>query len=234
MRVEMVRPDDDLEALDGAVVVIDVFRASNTVLALLAAGAERVVLAAELELARRLKAGHPGWLLLGERGGLTPAGCEGGNSPAAAAGLNPRGRTVILSTSAGTRAVHRLVAAGQVFYGSFANATALARVLRGLETKRVSFLPMGLEGREPAEEDDLAAAWLRDRLLGRRRDFAQVRRRLLACAGAERLRGLDQGDDLEFCATLDSHLLVAEVEPGEPPAALAWRGRAPRLPKRVG
>jgi 2-phosphosulfolactate phosphatase len=224
MRVEIVRPQDELEAVDGAVVIIDVYRASNTVLALLAAGAQRVALVAELELARRLGQDHPQWLLLGERGGLTPEGFEGGNSPTAAAGLKPWGRTVILTTSAGTQAVHRLGAASAIFYGSFANASALTRALRGLAPRRVSFLPMGLAGREPAEEDDLAAHWLRDCLLGKRPDFAPVRRRLLACAGADRLRGLGQDDDLAFCTTLDSHVPVAQVQPGEPAQAVLWRG----------
>lgn len=234
MRVEMVRPEDALEGLDGAVVILDIFRASNTVLALLAAGATRVALVAGLNRARGLKASHPDWLLLGERGGLAPEGFEGGNSPAGAAGLKPRGRAAILTTSAGTQAVHRLGAASAVFYGSFANASALARALRGLGPTRVSLLPMGLEGREPAEEDDLAADWLRDQLLGRRRDFAPVRTRLLACAGARRLRGLGQDDDLDFCAALDTHILVAAVSPEDPPTARLWRGRTPRLPKRVG
>jgi 2-phosphosulfolactate phosphatase len=223
VRVEIVRPADALEGLDGVVVIIDVFRASNTVLALLAAGAVQVSLVADLGRARKLKAGHPDWLLLGERGGLAPEGFEGGNSPANAAGLRPQGRAAILTTSAGTQAVHRLGAASQLFYGSFANASVLTRVLRRLDPARISFLPMGFEGREPAEEDDLAAAWLRDKLLGRRRDFAAVRQRLLACAGAERLRKLGQGDDLAFCTTLDSHVLVAAVSPGDPPTAGTWR-----------
>jgi 2-phosphosulfolactate phosphatase len=204
-------------------VILDIFRASNTVLALLAAGAAQVTLVADLDRARTLKAEHPDWLLLGERGGLAPEGFEGGNSPAGVAGLRPRGRAAILTTSAGTQAAHRLGENAKVFYGSFANASALTRALRTLAPARVSFLPMGFEGREPAEEDDLAAAWLRDQLLGRRRDFAPVRQRLLACAGATRLRGLGQDDDLDFCTTLDSHVLVAVVQPGELPTAMLWR-----------
>ncbi len=212
----------------GAVVVLDIFRASNTILALLAAGAAEVRLLADLEQARALRDAHPDWLLAGERGGLIQPGFDGDNSPAHAATLRPAGRSVILTTSAGTQAVHRLGQAGPVCYGSFANAEAVVRALTTLAPERVNLLPMGLEAREPAREDDLAAFYLAERLAGRRPDFAAIRAELLACDGAMRLRRLGQQDDLEFCARLDSHELVPLVGFEQHPVARPWPGQSPR------
>ena len=61
-----------VEAITGTVVVIDVFRASNTIIALLAAGAAEVALLADIKRARELKKCDPKRPLLGERGGVAP------------------------------------------------------------------------------------------------------------------------------------------------------------------
>ncbi len=220
MEVRVRRGLEGLEGIRGAVAVIDVFRASNTVIALLAAGAREVQLVAEEAVARRLKAAEPSRLLLGERGGLTLEGCDGGNSPAAAASvLRTPAQSVILTTSAGTQAVHRLTAAGPVLVASFANAAAVLRAVGGLRPETLTLLAMGLEAREPAEEDDLAAAYLAAAAVGPPPDFEPLRQRLLACPGADRLRRLGQRDDLEWCTALDRVDLVPVVVPGDPPVA---------------
>ena len=209
-----------VEAITGTVVVIDVFRASNTIIALLAAGAKEVLLLGDLVKARALKTRDPKQPLLGERGGVAPDDFDGGNSPAEAHLLVAPGSSPILTTSAGTQAIARLSSADTVIFGSFANATAVVEVLRNLEPSSVTLLPMGLEARTPAVEDDEAAAWIAGLLEGRSRHFMQVRERLLDCDGANRLRRLGQNDDLAICTELDSRSLVPVVLPGDPPRAV--------------
>jgi 2-phosphosulfolactate phosphatase len=208
-----------LDQAAGAVVILDIFRASNTVLSLLASGADGVWLLADLEQARGLRQAHPAMLLWGERGGIMPPDFDGDNSPCRAAAGDLAGRQVILTTSAGTQAVARLAGAEAVCFASFANATALAGYLAALAPAVVSLLPMGLEAREPALEDQEAAFYLAELLAGRRPDFAPIRQRLLACPGADRLRRLNQHDDLAFCTTLDSHDLVPLVRYEDYPVA---------------
>lgn len=212
-----------MEAITGTVVVIDVFRASNTIIALLASGAKEVFLLADLAEARALKHRHPERPLLGERGGLAPDDFDGGNSPARAPLLVEPGSSPILTTSAGTQAIARLRAADTVLFASFANAAAVADCLGSLNRSSVTLLPMGLEAREPAVEDDEAADWIAGILEGRSQDFGEVRERLLDCDGARRLRRLGQTDDLMVCAELDSQPLVPVVLPGDPPRALVDR-----------
>ena len=209
-----------VEDLVGAVVVIDVFRASNTIVSLLSAGAKEVFLLADIGQARSLKARNPGRPLLGERGGITPDDFDGGNSPANAGSLIAPGASPILTTSAGTQAIARLESADTIIFASFANAAAVAEALWARRPTSVTLLPMGLEARTPALEDDEAAAWIAGLIEGRTQDFIGVRRRLLDCDGAARLRGLGQDDDLAFCTELDTRNLVPVVVPGNPPRAI--------------
>jgi len=210
-----------VENLVGAVVVIDVFRASNTIISLLSAGAKEVFLLADIGQARSLKTRNPGRPLLGERGGITPDDFDGGNSPANAGSLFVLGASPILTTSAGTQAVARLKAADTVIFASFANATAVAEALRARRPSAVTLLPMGLEARTQALEDDEAAAWIGGLIEGRNQDFTGVRQRLLDCDGAARLRRLGQADDLAVCTELDTQSLVPVVIPGDPPRAIS-------------
>jgi 2-phosphosulfolactate phosphatase len=221
LEVRIHRDLDAVENITGTVVVIDVFRASNTIIALLEAGASDVLLLADLEAARAIKAGHPGWRLLGERGGIAPGDFDGGNSPANAHRAVRRGETAILTTSAGTQAVGRLAGADAVLFGSFANVSALVEAVTMVGAGSVTLLPMGFEARLPAVEDDEAARYIAGALDGRVPDYDPVRGRLLACDGADRLRRLGQDDDLAWCTTLDTHRVVPVVEAGNPPRAVA-------------
>lgn len=216
---------EGIEAIEGAVVVIDVFRASNTIISLLASGAREVALFADLEQARAFKRAEPKRPLLGERGGIAPDDFDGGNSPSNAPRVVPEGAAPILTTSAGTQAVARLTSADLILFASFANAAAVVRVLNEIKPLSVTLLPMGLEAREPAVEDDEAARWLLALLEGETPDFTGVRDRLLSCSGADRLRRLGQSDDLEWCTTVDSRSVVPMVRLDEPPRAVCFATR---------
>ncbi len=107
MRVDVVfTPDESGAAPTG--IVIDVVRATSTICQALAAGYERVFCAAEVEEARALREELGDGVLGGERHALLIPGFDLGNSPREY--LDPRGSTLILSTTNGTRAV---VAAAQ-------------------------------------------------------------------------------------------------------------------------
>lgn len=214
---EIIESLNNLEGLRGVVVVLDVFRASNTIISLLKAGVDELVLLADLGQARSLRGKWPGWLLLGERKGVAPPDFDGGNSPVEALTGAFAGRRVILTTSAGTQAIDRLSNAEEVLFGSFANAAALAAYLGKRSPEKVHLLPMGLEAASPALEDQMAAQYLAGALAGHAPDFAGIKNKLLNCDGANRLRSLDQHADLVFCTTLDSHRLIPRVSYKELP-----------------
>jgi len=118
---------DDVDLSGAKVVVVDVIRATTTVLAGLEAGARRVVAAASIEEAVRL-AGSTEWsgaLLCGERGGRRIDGFDLGNSPGEFRPQTVEGKTLVCTTTNGTRILRRCRPAGEVSLGCFRNRRAL-------------------------------------------------------------------------------------------------------------
>src|SRR4029450_4061671 len=94
-------PDQVLEA--PVAVVVDVLRASSTIAQALASGYKRVYCCREIEDALRLREELGEGLLGGERSAVKIEGFDIGASPREV--LEPRGETLIYSTTNGTRAV---------------------------------------------------------------------------------------------------------------------------------
>lgn len=198
----------------GPCVVIDVFRASNTIISILSRGADCVIPVACLSVANLIKQENPDYILFGEREGRPPEGFDHDNSPVAAGGLDLGGQIVILATSAGSKAIVNARHTDEVVVASFANATAVAGYLRSAKHKKLTLLSVGLNAEVEAEEDEVCAAYLEALIKGESPDFEAAKERCLASPGAERLRGLGQEADLEFCLQLDSFDLVPRATKG--------------------
>ena len=196
---------------EGTVVIIDVFRASNTIITLLGQGADSIIAVDTLEKAYALKKQNPDHLLFGERNGLPPAGFDYGNSPAETATLNLSGKKIILTTSNGTQGIVNASRAQEILVGSFANAAALTRYISTKQPSVVTLVAMGFEDATPAEEDERCAHYLKELFQGRKPDFSPVKQALLHCAYAEKLRGLHQDADLAFCLMSDTYTVIPRV-----------------------
>jgi 2-phosphosulfolactate phosphatase len=124
----LVEPD---ELAGGAVVVIDVLRASTVITCALAAGAREVIPCLEVVEARQIAAGLPAGqaVLGGERGGLKIEGFDLGNSPSEYRPDTVGSRTVVFTTTNGTRAMNACRGASRVLIGAFVNFTALCETL---------------------------------------------------------------------------------------------------------
>jgi 2-phosphosulfolactate phosphatase len=198
------------ETAHGTVVVIDVFRSSNTILMLLARGASSVVPVMKISEAFDLKRRHPERLLAGERRGIKVEGFDMGNSPREASQRDLAGRGVILSTSGGTRAIQSIREADRILVGSFGNARALVDNLKRSEASHVTWLAVGTEGVSRAVEDDLCAEYLKGISEGKARSPNTMREEILSGEGAARLRRLGQEDDFSYCLTTDLFDFVPE------------------------
>src|SRR5438132_6469196 len=84
-------------------IVVDVLRATSTIAQALASGYRRVLCCTEIEEARALRGEIEGALVGGERNAVRIEGFDVGASPREF--LEPRGDTVILSTTNGTRTI---------------------------------------------------------------------------------------------------------------------------------
>lgn len=153
--------DDDLRG--ATAVVIDVLRATTTIVHALAAGAQAVATCRSIEDAKRLaETLAPNTVVLGgERGGLPIPGFDLGNSPEEYTPDRVGGKTVVLTTTNGTAAVERAKSASLVLIGSFVNATAIFR--RILLEQRLALICAGTDG-QYSLDDLLLAGYLVDRL----------------------------------------------------------------------
>ncbi len=209
MRVDVVFTPDEAGAAPTGV-VIDVIRATSTICQALASGYERVFCAAEVEEAQALREALGEGVLGGERKAVRIPGFDLGNSPREY--LDPVGKTLVLSTTNGTRAV---VAAAQrcerVFIASLLNLSAVVNVARTAGDD-VVVVCAGVQG-TLALDDAFVAGRIVELLGWTRTDAAEVAARFVTTwSGAEEaFRASKSGrnlmenapeleDDIAFCA----------------------------------
>lgn len=141
------------------IVVIDVIRATTSVLAMLERGCAEVLIAPEVETARRYGKAHPQMLLAGEQGGHAPAGFDFGNSPVAFADADLTGRRVVFATTNGTRAIHLTQGASVVMLGCLRNRSEAVRTAVGAaEGSGITLVCAGREGRFSLDDAYTAGA----------------------------------------------------------------------------
>ena len=217
-----------------AFAVVDVLRASTSIVTLLERGVPAVIPAAGLEEARALRERLPGHLLCGEQDGLPPPGFDYGNSPAEFAAASLDGRPAILVTSNGTHILNDLADAPVVLVGALVNREAAARALlalaaeHGCDATVVCAASPG--GRSIALEDALGAgaiaeAALRldpslqptDAAIFARDAFLAARAGLPAALASARhgaeLIAAGFAADVAFCARLDASATVPLLQP---------------------
>mgnify|MGYP000907434065 CR=1 FL=1 len=105
------------------VIVVDVFRASATMCAMLHNGAAAVIPVADIEEARRYK--QEGFLVGAERKTRKCDFADFGNSPFDYAREIVAGREVVFTTTNGTQAIQAAKGCGQLFVGTFSNIDAV-------------------------------------------------------------------------------------------------------------
>jgi 2-phosphosulfolactate phosphatase len=145
----------------GIAIVIDVLRATTTMATALAHGALRIKPMATIDDARAAAAlAGPGTLLGGERGGLPIPGFDLGNSPLEYTTARVAGRSIVITTTNGTAAMHACRDARELLAGALVNRSAVASTVRRLAAAEgihdVHLVCAGTDGVVTAE-DVLAA-----------------------------------------------------------------------------
>ena len=112
---------------DDLVIVIDVLRASSTIVTAFAAGAEKIIPIYNPEEARNraLAIKSSQVLLCGERGGKKLPGFDMGNSPLEYRMTDVKNKTLLLSTTNGVKMLERVRNARKIIVGSFLNIDAV-------------------------------------------------------------------------------------------------------------
>lgn len=213
------------DILDRPVVVIDILRASSSIVQALSAGARSIYPVESIEEALRLANtfGRDDVLLCGERKCVPIEGFDLGNSPSEFTEERVAGKILVMTTTNGTYVMSQTGGASRVTIGSLLNLQAVVDdlVRSGGEPVIVC------SGREKhfALEDVVAAGVIAERFLqarpvewtlndGARAALALAREfppsvevfRQAASGQAVEAAGMDR--DLAFCAQFDTHAVV--------------------------
>ncbi|KGK90437.1 2-phosphosulfolactate phosphatase [Desulfosporosinus sp. HMP52] len=218
---------------DRLVIVIDVLRATSTIVTALANGCQAIipVLTSEEAIEKRLTL--PGSLLGGERDSLIIEGFDLGNSPFDYAPEKVGGRRVILTTSNGTRAIRDSIAAPMIWMASFINMHSIVLAIhrefeKGNRLKGIVVFCAGTEERFDLP-DTLCAGMLIDSLGSKilLNDLGEAARMLYRSSEdhlTDRIRNSVHGKklislgferDIEYCSTPNILPIVPVVQEGE-------------------
>jgi len=111
------------------VVIIDIFRATSTIIAALHNGAKCVIPVASVAECIELGSHIENSITAGEREGKIAPGLQHGNSPLEYPRQFVEGKTLVLTTTNGTRLLHMVKDASVIVIGSFLNLDAICRYL---------------------------------------------------------------------------------------------------------
>jgi 2-phosphosulfolactate phosphatase len=149
----------------GVAVVVDVLRATTVMVHALAAGCKAIIPCGEIDEAKATAAGLPAGmaLLAGERGGLPIPGFDLGNSPDEFTPAICGGKTLVMTTTNGTRAILASLEADRVYIAGFVNLGAIAneisvQFLKKDHGRPIHIVCAGTEGHISLEDSLLAGA----------------------------------------------------------------------------
>jgi len=214
---------------DATVIVIDVVRATTTIIEALANGARAIYPTESTEDAVRLASsmGREDTLLCGERKGRKVEGFDLGNSPREFTADAVQNKKIVMTTTNGTRALAAAQDGAKVLPCAFTNLSAVASDVA--DDDHIVIICAG-EADRFSLDDALCAGHLVQRIVGEGDDamhtFNDAARAVRALASArqptKRFLGLTSGgaavigiglaDDLEICADVDRHSIVAKME----------------------
>ena len=217
-------------------VVFDILRATSAFVTALQNGAAAIIPVSEISEALKIKKKRPTILTAGERHGVKIRAegndFEFGNSPREFLPAKVKDRTIVSTTTNGTRALRACAGAKTVLAAAFLNLGATAKWLRKNEPETVLLICAGT-GENPALEDILAAGALCESLLQSTRaaalsDSARVvlstfeqhkgdlPEAICQSENARRLLSIPElRPDIEFCLKRDVFNLVAGMKENE-------------------
>lgn len=205
------------------VVVVDIFRATSTMIAALANGITEIRTFADLEECRQMSG--QGYLIAGERNGLTAEGFELGNSPIAYLDDAYKGRKLAMTTTNGTLAISKSIGAAEILIGAFPNLQATVSYIQS-KNQDVLIHCAGWKGMFNLEDSLYAGALAKsleatheaseDGAIAMKTLFEKeghdLKGFLSQASHAKRLQNHNIESDIDFCLTLDLFDIIGKVD----------------------
>ncbi len=212
---------------DSCCVVIDVLRATTTMITALGNGAQSITPVLTVEVAREVARNTNG-LLGGERDCVKLPGFDFGNSPAEYTAERVGGQNIIMTTTNGTRAIMACLKSNKTLIAAFANLSAVIRHIA--DEPKLNIICAGTNGEITLEDTLLAGAIVSSRDASEFNDQALLARQLwepcvpasgqayvfdtlLQSRGGKNLQQAGMVSDIELCATLDTHTILPILSP---------------------
>ena len=212
----------------GIVVVIDILRATSAMVTAFEHGVRSIIPVGTIEEARNY-IGREGYIAAAERNGEVVEGFAVGNSPIAFAQMDLKDKTIVMTTTNGTKAINLASGARKVVIGSFLNLTALTDWLLK-QDENVLLLCSGWKDKFNLEDSVFAGAVM-DRMLasgkfGLEEDSSIAAKYLYMSASEnvmgilkaaprrKRLESLNLYEDVKFCLTPDQSKVIPILQDG--------------------
>lgn len=210
----------EIELREKTSVVIDVLRASSTIVTALMNGADAVIPVADMGEASKIamNVDSENYLLCGEKDGVMIDGYDLGNSPFEYTKEVVANKKLIFNTTNGTKAIKKTFGSSDVCVAAFLNVSAVVEFLKNQDTDIV-LVCAGWKGRLAFEDILLAGNIIymlsNGKLPDKARDGVRVAFTLFETYKdniasiihqsnhAERLKALIGSDDIEYCCQTD-------------------------------
>lgn len=206
-------------------VIIDIFRATSSICYGIENGAEAIIPVAQVEECAAYREKGADYLLAAERDGEVVAGFDFGNSPFSYTKEKVAAKTVVLTTTNGTHALHLSINAKKIVIGSFLNLTALCDWLKN-QQENILLVCAGWKNNFNLEDTLFAGAVVSqlksdnynlDDPSTAANDLFQLGKNdlnayLQKTAHSERLKKLGIEEDIKFCLQTDLTTSIPVLE----------------------
>ncbi|WP_346879855.1 2-phosphosulfolactate phosphatase [Clostridium sp. UBA3061] len=216
---------------DRIVVVIDVLRATSVMVTALNNGCDKIIPVKEIEEAIDIASKDKNkYLLGGERGGIKIDKFDFSNSPLDYIEDIVKGKSLIMTTTNGTRAIKNSEEAEKIFIGALINGRVVAEKLAKLN-KDVTFVNAGTDG-EFSMDDFITSGYiincLRDIMknhctltdIAKTSEYVYINNPSIIsfvkdALHYKRMKYLRYNEDLRYCLSKDLINIVPEYKDGE-------------------
>ncbi|KEZ85341.1 2-phosphosulfolactate phosphatase [Clostridium sulfidigenes] len=216
---------------DRIVVVIDVLRATSVMVTALNNGCDKIIPVKEIEEAIDIASKDKNkYLLGGERGGIKIDKFDFSNSPLDYIEDIVKGKSLIMTTTNGTRAIKNSEEAERIFIGALINGRVVAEKLAKLN-KDVTFVNAGTDG-EFSMDDFITSGYiincLRDIMknhctltdIAKTSEYVYINNPSIIsfvkdALHYKRMKDLRYNEDLRYCLSKDLINIVPEYKDGE-------------------
>jgi 2-phosphosulfolactate phosphatase len=230
MKIDVIPFASAVEAKDvegKTVVVIDVLRATSVMATAIKNGAKQIIPCISIEEAREKSAQFKKgtFLLCGERDAVKIEGFDLGNSPLEYTPEAVGGKTLLITTTNGTRALRACTGARSVFLGSFLNVQSTVEATKNLD--ELVLVCSGTAGKF-SMDDGMCAAMIMHKLstlnivetddLGKvllsyfREEPLDIRTKLSDCFHLKYLIKMGYREDVDCCTHVDCLEVLPEFD----------------------